>query len=265
MRAPQARRQSQPFERTLDLADVIQGVLPRPKPGQAHPATRSFQALRIAVNHEFDELFMGLHGAEEALAPGGLLMVVTFHSLEDRMVKRFLQLRSGHGQNANRFAPEMQTSKPTFDLVTRKAVSAEEEEVSQNPRARSARLRVGRRTAPALKSLSATDLECLQSEENDVRSLLLVFMFGAGSHCLPSLSGKYSHQTGIGCRRFTDRDRCGPQPPVHSARGMLIKTGQADCRILQTLTLKIYNSPLCAQNIFRVWMRSVFQPRLKSI
>ncbi|MEL0285076.1 MAG: 16S rRNA (cytosine(1402)-N(4))-methyltransferase, partial [Paracoccaceae bacterium] len=156
---PLDMRQSQPFERTLDLADVIQGVLPRPKPGQAHPATRSFQALRIAVNHEFDELFMGLHGAEEALAPGGLLMVVTFHSLEDRMVKRFLQLRSGHGQNANRFAPEMQTSKPTFDLVTRKAVSAEEEEVSQNPRARSARLRVGRRTgAPALKSLSAKDL-----------------------------------------------------------------------------------------------------------
>ena len=158
-RAIVARRQSQPFEHTLDLADVIQGVLPRPKPWQAHPATRSFQALRIAVNHEFDELFLGLHGAENALAPGGLLMVVTFHSLEDRMVKRFLQLRSGHGQNANRFAPEMQTSKPTFDLVTRKAVSAEEEEVSQNPRARSARLRVGRRTgAPALKSLSAKDL-----------------------------------------------------------------------------------------------------------
>ena len=77
-RALVARRQSQPFERTLDLADVIEGVLPRSKPGQMHPATRSFQALRIAVNHEFDELFQGLHGAEDALASGGLLMVVTF-------------------------------------------------------------------------------------------------------------------------------------------------------------------------------------------
>ncbi len=158
-RAIVAHRQNRPFERTLDLAEVIGGVLPRPKPGQMHPATRSFQALRIAVNHEFDELFQGLHGAEDALAPGGLLMVVTFHSLEDRMVKRFFQMRSGQGQNANRFAPEVKSAQPTFDLITRKAVAAAKEELDHNPRARSARLRVGRRTdAQSLENLSAKDL-----------------------------------------------------------------------------------------------------------
>ncbi len=158
-RAIVARRQRQPFERTLDLAGVIEGVLPRPKPGQMHPATRSFQALRIAVNHEFDELFHGLNGAEDALAPGGLLIVVTFHSLEDRMVKRFFRMRSGQGQNANRFAPEVKLAQPTFDLVTRTAVAASGRELNRNPRARSARLRVGRRTdAPISESLSAKDL-----------------------------------------------------------------------------------------------------------
>ena len=158
-RALVSRRQSQPFERTLDLAGVIEGVLPRSKPGQMHPATRSFQALRIAVNSEFDEIFHGLQNAEDALVPGGLLMVVTFHSIEDRMVKRFFQMRSGQGQNANRFAPEMKSAQPTFDLVTRKAVVAVAEELDRNPRARSARLRVGRRTN-ALRStrLSAKDL-----------------------------------------------------------------------------------------------------------
>ena len=158
-RALVARRQSQPFERTLDLADVIEGVLPRSKPGQIHPATRSFQALRIAVNREFDELFHGLQNAEDVLVPGGLLMVVTFHSLEDRMVKRFFQMRSGHGLNANRFAPEAKAAQPTFDHVTRKAVVASAEELDRNPRARSARLRVGRRTdAPISTRLLAKDL-----------------------------------------------------------------------------------------------------------
>jgi 16S rRNA (cytosine1402-N4)-methyltransferase len=158
-RALVSRRQSQPFERTLDLARVIEGVLPRSKPGQIHPATRSFQALRIAVNREFDELFHGLQNAEDALLPGGLLMVVTFHSIEDRMVKRFFQMCSGQGQNANRFAPEVKSAHPTFDLVTRKAVVAAAEELDRNPRARSARLRVGRRTeAPRSTRLSAKDL-----------------------------------------------------------------------------------------------------------
>jgi 16S rRNA (cytosine1402-N4)-methyltransferase len=94
-----------PFETTLQLAEVIARCLPRPKPGQSHPATRSFQALRIAVNAEFTELAQGLAAAERALKPGGLLAVVTFHSLEDRIVKRFFQLASGTESNTNRYAP----------------------------------------------------------------------------------------------------------------------------------------------------------------
>ena len=153
------RRRIQPFERTLDLADVLQRVLPRPKPGQSHPATRSFQALRIAVNNEFQELFDGLHAAEKALLPNGLLIVVTFHSLEDRMVKRFFQARSGRSSRSNRFVPEINMPKPAFEILTKKVVSAELREIKANSRARSAKLRVGRRTsAPFDVRLTAKEI-----------------------------------------------------------------------------------------------------------
>lgn len=140
-----------PIETTLQLAEVVARVLPRPKPGQSHPATRAFQAIRIAVNTEFSELVEGLAAAERALRPGGRLAVVTFHSLEDRIVKRFLQVASGHEANANRFAPARASVAPRFDLVTRRAVAPDEAELAANPRARSAKLRVARRTdAPAV-------------------------------------------------------------------------------------------------------------------
>ena len=90
-----ARAPDGPSPARGELAEIVEGCLPRPKPGQSHPATRSFQALRIAVNDEFGELVAGLEAAERALKPGGLLAVVSFHSLEDRVVKRFLQVRSG--------------------------------------------------------------------------------------------------------------------------------------------------------------------------
>jgi len=141
---------ARPVTTTLQLAEIVKSCLPRQKPGQSHPATRSFQALRIAVNEEYDELFEGLAAAERALKPGGLLGVVTFHSVEDRMVKRFMQLRSGATGNANRFAPEVEGPPPAFELVGRKAVAANDDELAVNPRARSARLRIARRTdAPA--------------------------------------------------------------------------------------------------------------------
>jgi 16S rRNA (cytosine1402-N4)-methyltransferase len=134
----------------LQLAEIVARCLPRQKPGQSNPATRSFQALRIAVNEEYDELYEGLAAAERALKPGGLLGVVTFHSVEDRMVKRFMQLRAGATGNANRFAPEVEGPPPAFELVGRKAAGPDDEELAANPRARSARLRVARRTdAPA--------------------------------------------------------------------------------------------------------------------
>ncbi|WP_164659225.1 16S rRNA (cytosine(1402)-N(4))-methyltransferase RsmH [Tropicibacter sp. Alg240-R139] len=135
---------------TLELAKIVESCLPRPKPGQSHPATRSFQALRIAVNDEYGELFRGLMAAERALKPGGLLAVVTFHSVEDRMVKRFLQARAGKSGRANRYAPEIAQDAPQFTLKTRKAIGPDEQELEENPRSRSAKLRVGIRTdAPA--------------------------------------------------------------------------------------------------------------------
>ncbi|KAF0116164.1 MAG: 16S rRNA (cytosine1402-N4)-methyltransferase [Rhodobacteraceae bacterium] len=153
-----AARAVEPIATTGKLAEVVSRCLPRPKPGQSHPATRSFQAIRIAVNSEFSELAEGLMAAERALKPGGLLAVVTFHSLEDRIVKRFFQLASGHDPNANRYAPAKADTLARFEMVTRKAVSPDEAEVARNPRARSAKLRIGRRTITAPKTLSAADL-----------------------------------------------------------------------------------------------------------
>jgi 16S rRNA (cytosine1402-N4)-methyltransferase len=143
-------RKAAPFRTTLQLAGLIERLLPRPKPGQPHAATRSFQALRIAVNDELGELARGLSAAEAALAPGGWLAVVTFHSLEDRIVKRFLQLRSGAAPQASRHAPEARGEVAGFRLVTRKAVVPDADEIAVNPRARSAKLRMALRLdAPA--------------------------------------------------------------------------------------------------------------------
>lgn len=134
-----------PFTRTLQLAELIESCLPRAKPGQSHPATRSFQALRIAVNDEYGELWRGLMAAERVLKPGGWLAVVSFHSVEDRMVKRFLTARSGGGGNANRYAPEAEVVPAQFRLAPKKGISADKDELAANPRARSARLRVAQR------------------------------------------------------------------------------------------------------------------------
>ena len=158
-RAIVKRREATPFNTTLDLADLIENVLPRTKLGQSHAATRSFQALRIAVNDEYGELYRGLMAAEGALKPGGQLAVVTFHSVEDRMVKRFLQMRSGSNARANRYAPDIEQSPAQFELRSKKAIAPTEDELAQNPRARSAKLRIARRTdAPAGDSVVEKDL-----------------------------------------------------------------------------------------------------------
>lgn len=141
---------ARPLETTGQLAEVIEACLPRSKPGQSHPATRSFQAIRIAVNDEFGQLISGLEAAERALKPGGYLAVVTFHSLEDRVVKKFLQARAGRAGGGSRYAPAQDIVAPTFELRTRKAIVADKDELSRNPRSRSAKLRVALRTdAPA--------------------------------------------------------------------------------------------------------------------
>ncbi|MBZ9682213.1 MULTISPECIES: 16S rRNA (cytosine(1402)-N(4))-methyltransferase RsmH [unclassified Mesorhizobium] len=144
----EARREKRPFERTLELADAIETHIGRAPKDKIHPATRVFQALRIFVNDELGELARALFAAERALKPGGRLAVVTFHSLEDRIVKRFIADRAD-AMTGSRHMPEAQARTATF----RKAgggVTAGDAEVAANPRARSARLRAAIRTeAPA--------------------------------------------------------------------------------------------------------------------
>ena len=143
-------REDAPIETTLQLASLVERCLPRPKPGQTHPATRTFQAIRIAVNDEYGALIEGLEAAERALKPGGQLAVVTFHSIEDRMVKRFLQIRAGATGGGSRHAPKIEQPDPQFTLKSRKAIGPDAQELEENPRARSAKLRVATRTeAPA--------------------------------------------------------------------------------------------------------------------
>jgi 16S rRNA (cytosine1402-N4)-methyltransferase len=140
-----------PITTTLALAEIVARCLPRPKPGQSHPATRSFQALRIAVNAEMDELAGGLAAAERALRPGGKLAVVTFHSLEDRVVKHYLASASGQATTGNRHAPPAADVRPRFRLLARRAVLPDAAEIARNPRARSAKLRLAERLdAPPL-------------------------------------------------------------------------------------------------------------------
>ncbi|MBR0972843.1 MULTISPECIES: 16S rRNA (cytosine(1402)-N(4))-methyltransferase RsmH [Bradyrhizobium] len=147
-RAIVADRQETPFTTTRALADLV-GRVVRTKPGDIHPATRTFQALRIFVNEELEELQTALVAAERVLKPGGRLVVVSFHSLEDRIVKNFLAERSRTG-GGSRHLPEMSQAVPSFELLTRRPVVAGEDELAHNPRARSAKLRAAERTsAPA--------------------------------------------------------------------------------------------------------------------
>ena len=143
---------ARPVERTAELAAIVRRAAGF-RPGQkSDPATRTFQAIRIHLNAELDELEQGLAAAERALAPGGRLAVVTFHSLEDRIVKRFLRERSGANPAGSRHRPVLtDPNQPTFERVA-KPVSPTQAELATNPRARSARLRSAVRTfAPARK------------------------------------------------------------------------------------------------------------------
>lgn len=142
---------ARPLRTTGELAEVVTGALPAAaRRGPRHPATRTFQALRIAVNDELDELERALEAAERVLAPGGRLAVVAFHSLEDRIVKRFLGERSGRTRGTSRHRPPGGSEgAPTFRLVTGRPLRPGAREVAANPRARSARLRVAERLMPA--------------------------------------------------------------------------------------------------------------------
>ena len=147
-RAIVAARKEAPITTTRALADIVAKVV-RSKPSEIHPATRTFQALRIFVNEELDELYLALSAAERVLKPGGRLVVVSFHSLEDRIVKNFLAERSKAG-GGSRHLPEIAQAAPSFVVLTKRPVTPDEAEISANPRARSAKLRAAERTsAPA--------------------------------------------------------------------------------------------------------------------
>lgn len=147
-------RASAPFTSTRQLAEMIARVHPS-RPRDIHPATRVFQALRIAVNDELGELARALAAAERALRPGGKLAVVTFHSLEDRIVKQFLAERAGRGASMSRHLPGEPARLPaTFDIKSKQPVAPGEREMRDNPRARSAKLRFATRTAAAARPWS---------------------------------------------------------------------------------------------------------------
>lgn len=150
-------RKTTPFTTTKQLADLI-GRIVRTRPGDIHPATRTFQALRIAVNDELGELVRALHAAERVLKPGGRLSVVSFHSLEDRIAKVFFAARSGRG-GGSRHAPVPVTGEATFRIEGKWPVAASAAETAANPRARSAKLRAATRTEAAPRGVEAAVLD----------------------------------------------------------------------------------------------------------
>lgn len=144
------RRSEQPFASTLDLAGAIEKTVGHAPTDKIHPATRVFQALRIFVNDELGELARALFAAERVLKPGAILAVVTFHSLEDRIVKRFIAARSSNPAGS-RHLPQAPVEAPTFDKPHRGFVAPQAGEIEVNPRARSAKLRIASRTEAAAR------------------------------------------------------------------------------------------------------------------
>lgn len=146
------RRAQNPIRRTAELAEICTHVYGRRSKDKVHPATRTFQALRIAVNDELGELVRALLAAEKVLRPGGRLVVVTFHSLEDRIVKRFFATRAGKTSGGSRHMPELiQFETSSFQIVNQRPLVPSNHELAVNPRSRSAKLRYGIRTeAPAM-------------------------------------------------------------------------------------------------------------------
>ncbi len=160
-RAIARRRAEAPIRTTRDLADVVGSVV-RSRPNDIHPATRTFQALRMFVNQELEELAEALLAAERILAPGGRIAVIAFHSLEDRIVKRFLADRARPAASS-RHRPVADQAPRSFRLLTSKPIAPDAAEIASNPRARSAHLRVGERTDAPVSNMPVAALPELPS------------------------------------------------------------------------------------------------------
>ncbi|MBB3808249.1 16S rRNA (cytosine(1402)-N(4))-methyltransferase RsmH [Pseudochelatococcus contaminans] len=167
-RAIVERRAQAPITTTAELADIVAGVV-WAEPHGPHPATRTFQALRIYVNDELGELSRALHAAERILRPGGRLVVVTFHSLEDRIVKQFLARRSARSGGGSRHMPEELMEAPTFRLVSRGVVAPTEAECARNSRARSAKLRAAERTDAPVREVDESVMSLAALPERRTR------------------------------------------------------------------------------------------------
>jgi 16S rRNA (cytosine1402-N4)-methyltransferase len=159
-------RAEAPIATTRRLADIV-GRVVRSKPNEIHPATRTFQALRIFVNDELGELTLALEAAERILKTGGRLVVVSFHSLEDRIVKSFSAGRS-ETRGGSRHAPEIMRAAPSLSVLTKKPVTADDAEISGNPRARSAKLRAAERTDAAPHASTPSELMARLPSLDDV-------------------------------------------------------------------------------------------------
>jgi 16S rRNA (cytosine1402-N4)-methyltransferase len=167
-RAIVAARQEAPIETTRALADIV-GRIVRTRPGDIHPATRTFQALRMFVNDELGELARALTAAERVLKVGGRLVVVSFHSLEDRVVKNFFTARSGT-KAGSRHRPEVAGAPASFRVLTKRPLTPDEAEIAENPRARSAKLRAGERTDAAARVHEQAALPHLPALDDVLRS-----------------------------------------------------------------------------------------------
>jgi 16S rRNA (cytosine1402-N4)-methyltransferase len=163
-RAIVAARRQQAIHTTSELAAIV-GRVVRGRPGDIHPATRTFQALRIFVNDELRSLAEGLRAAERLLAPGGRLVVIAFHSLEDRIVKTFLNARS-RPPAPSRHLPERARAAPSFQILTKRPIVPDEAEIAANPRARSAKLRAAERTVAAAHAQEIEALPRLPTPED---------------------------------------------------------------------------------------------------
>ncbi len=148
-------RKISPILTTKQLASIIQRMKTRKKGQLIHPATQSFQAIRVAINNELENLFNGLMAAERALSEGGVLAVVTFHSLEDRIVKRFLQVRSKKNHFLNKIEPTEKDFQPSFELINKKPIQPDKTEVSENARSRSGKLRLARRLSGGIQNINS--------------------------------------------------------------------------------------------------------------